>query len=430
MGIFLVGSLLCGLATSIEQLIAFRAVQGLGAAGVHPVVQTIAGDIFSLQERARIQSVMSTVWAVGAVLGPVLGSIIVSVTTWRWVFWINIPISLLAALVLAVSFHERVEKQRHQLDYLGAGILTAGIAALLLALVEGGQSGFGSPLVLGLLLGAGLLLALFLWVETQAPEPIVPLGLLRHRLLGLTSLGGLLVGGCMYSNSSFVPLFVQGAQGRTPLDVAWVMGSMSVVWTVGTVFGGQMLIRSGIRASVIGGMAVTSVGAVLLARLSLDTPFLAVVASAVVVSLGLGWTSIAHVVAVQTAVNWEQRGVATALQQFFRAIGGTLWVSVGGAALSATMVTGLAGAGMQFGGGTAGRAREMNSLLDPTSRALLPPEQGQLLAQVLGDGLHQVFLLYLVAAVAGLITAAFLPSGGMAEHAAAPVAEPARLANR
>src|SRR5207237_459602 len=136
------------------------------------------------------------------------------------------------------------------------------------------------------------------------------------------------------------------------------------------------------------------------------------------------------VVAVQTAVNWEQRGVATALQQFFRAIGGTLWVSVGGAALSATMVTGLAGAGMQFGGETAGRAREMNSLLDPTSRALLPPEQGQLLAQVLGDGLHQVFLLYLVAAVAGLITAAFLPSGGMAEHAAAPVAEPARLANR
>jgi len=330
MGIFLVGSLLCGLATSIEQLIAFRAVQGLGAAGVHPVVLTIAGDIFSLQERARMQSVMSTVWAVGAVLGPVLGSIIVSVTTWRWVFWINIPISLLAVLVLAVSFRERLAKQRHQLDYLGAAVLTAGIAALLLALVEGGQSGFASPHVLGLLLGAGGLLALFLWVETRAAEPIVPLGLLRHRLLGLTSLGGLLVGGCMYCNSAFIPLFVQGAQGRTPLDVAVTMGSMSVLWTVGTVFGGQILLRSGVRASVIGGMVVTIVGAVLLTRLALDTPFLVVVGSAIVVNIGLGWTSIAYVVAVQTAVSWEQRGVATALQQFFRAIGGTLWVSAGG----------------------------------------------------------------------------------------------------
>src|SRR5262249_29773003 len=187
--------------------------------------------------------------------------------------------------------------------------------------------------------------------------------------------------------------------------------------TVGTVFGAQLLIRKGFRATTVAGMVITSLGALLLTQLALDTPLPVVVASAVVVSIGLGFTTMAQTVASQTAVTWEQRGVATAFQQFFRAIGGTLWVSVEGAALSATMVAGLADTGTQLSGSLTGRTSELNALLDPASRALLPPAQAHLLAQVLGDGLHQVFLLYLVAAVAGLITAVFLPSGGMAEHA-------------
>jgi MFS family permease len=321
MGIFLLGSLLCGLATSMEQLIVFRAVQGLGAAGINPIVLTIAGDLFSLEERARIQSVLSTMWAVGAVLGPLVGSLIVSVTTWRWVFWMDLPIGLVVTAILATSFHEQVVAKRHQIDYLGAALLTGGITALLLALVEGGQSGFDTLLVLGLLAGAAVLLTLFVWVESRAPEPIVPLNLLRHRLLGLTSLGGLLVGACMYSNASYLPLFVQGGQGGSPRDVAWVTGTMSVLWTIGTVFGGQLLIRKGFRATVIAGMVITSLGALLLTQLALDTPLPVVVASGVVVSIGLGFTTIAQTVASQTAVTWEQRGVATALQQFFRASG-------------------------------------------------------------------------------------------------------------
>src|SRR5205823_389765 len=157
MAIFVVGSLLYALASSMEHLIVLRAVQGLGAAAINPIVLTIAGDLFSMQVRARIQSVLSTVWAIGAALGPLLGSIIVT----------------------------------------------------------------------------ALLLSLFVWVESRAPEPVVPLNLLRHRLLGLTSVGGLLVGACMYSNAAYLPLFVQGGQGGSPRDVAWVTGTMSVLWTVG-----------------------------------------------------------------------------------------------------------------------------------------------------------------------------------------------------
>src|SRR5262249_30530735 len=163
---------LCGLADSMERLIAFRAVQGLGAAGIYPIATTIAGDLFTFKERARIAGVMSSVWAMGGIAGPVVGSFIVSQTTWRWVFWVNVPISLSMALVLALSLREQVAARRHQIDYLGAGLLTAGIAGLLFALVHGGQTSLLSPLVLALVGGSVLLLALFLWVESRASEPV------------------------------------------------------------------------------------------------------------------------------------------------------------------------------------------------------------------------------------------------------------------
>jgi EmrB/QacA subfamily drug resistance transporter len=428
--LFVLGSLLCGLATSMEQLIAFRAVQGLGAGGILPITITIAGDLFLMEQRAKIQGIISGVWGIAAILGPLAGSLIVSQTTWRWVFWINVPIGFVTTAVLVATFHERPVSRRHQLDWLGAALLMAGIAALLLALVEGGQTGFATPLVLGLLGTAAVLLALFTAVELRAPEPVLPFELLRHRVLGLSSLEGFVLGACVYSASSYLPLFVQGAQMGGPREVAWVAAAISVAWTGGSLLGSRVLLKMGYRSAAMVGMGIISAGGLLLMALRVDTPLSVVAVAGLVLGVGLGVCSTAFTVVVQTAVGWEQRGVATATQQFFRAIGGTLWVSVQGAALSATVAAGLVSAGMQMGNGEVVRMSDLNTMLEPSARLALSEEQIRLLAQVLEAGLHQVFVLLLAIALVGLGLAWLLPRGrlGSAEEAApAPVV---RLTNR
>jgi len=411
--LFVLGSALCGLATSMEQLILFRAVQGIGAGGIYPITLTIAGDVFSFEERAHFQGILSTAWAVGAIAGPGIGSAIVSLTTWRWVFWINVPIGVITAIIVVASVQEHVARRRHQIDYLGAALLTAGIAALLLALIEGGQTGFAQPLVLGLLAAATLLLALFVWAETRAPEPVLPLGMLRDRLLGLTSLGAFVLGAAMYTNGSYVPLFIQGVQGGSPWDVGWVAASMSVCWTLGTFLAARLLPKAGVRAVSLLGMGLIALGALILTMLGPDSSVMAVGVASVAINFGLGITSLAFIVVVQSAVGWEQRGVATAVQQFARNIGGTVWVSVEGAALAA-VTAGSAAAGLSAGA----RPEELNVLLEPAARAALAPEQAHALAAVLGTGLHQVFWLYLLIALAGLAAVALLPGGSMADQAA------------
>src|SRR5581483_3938305 len=271
-GLFVVGSLLCGLSGSIEQLIVFRALQGLGAGGILPITITIAGDLFQGPDRARIQGLISSVWGLAAILGPLAGSFIVLHATWHWAFWINVPIGFLTISVLARTFHERPVATRHQLDWLGAALLMAGVAALLLALGDHGQGAVSRETVVGLLVAAAVLLALFAVVELRTAEPVVPFSLLRDRVLGLASLGGFVLGACIYSASTYLPLFVQGAQARGPADVAWVSAAISVAWTGGSLIGSRVLVRVGFRAAALLGMGVISAGAALLLGLGRDTP--------------------------------------------------------------------------------------------------------------------------------------------------------------
>ena len=407
MTIFVIGSLLCGLARSMEQLIAFRALQGLGAGGLLPITITIAGDLFQGEERAKIQGYISAVWGLAAILGPLVGSLIVTRAAWPWVFWINVPIGVTTATILALTLRERAQTHAVQIDYGGAILLTAGIAALLFALVDSGQAGLGAAhLVLLFLLAAGLL-AGFVWVERRVPQPILPLGLFRHRVLTLTNLGALVLGGCIYSSSAYLPLFVQGVQGGSQFQVALVSASISVAWTMGSIVGSRLLLRASMRAASLVGLGLVSVASVGLVRLEPETPLYLVMLVGLVLGLGLGVTSTTFIVVVQTVVAWEQRGLATALQQFCRAIGGTLWVSIQGAALSAAVTGALASSSGPTAG--TGRLPDINAILDPGLRAMLPAEQLRALASVLGGGLHQVFVLYLLLALIGVVLAAFLP---------------------
>ncbi|HEY7064380.1 MAG TPA: MFS transporter [Chloroflexota bacterium] len=412
LGVFCLGSLLCGLAPSMELLIAFRAVQGLGAGGMMTVGTTLAGDLFPGDERPKIQGLISTVWGVASIAGPAVGSLIVLNTSWRWVFWINLPVGLLAAAILAATVHERVERQRQEVDYAGAALLTLGIGALLVGLVEGGERGFATPRVLGLFAASAALVALLAWVEARREAPVVPHRLLRQRLLGLASLAAALLGACIYSSSTYLPLLVQGAQGGSAADVAWVSGTSSFAWTCGSIGVGRVLVRRGFRGAALGGMTILSLGGVLLTLLDLDTPLRLVIATSAVVGLGMGvmWTTL--IVMVQGAVGWAQRGAVTGTLQFFQAIGGTLGVSIQGAVLSAALGAGLIAAGIATDASApvAGRgSATLNAMLDPATHAAMPPDQARTLAAVLMAGLHEVFLLYLATALLGLIVVALLP---------------------
>jgi EmrB/QacA subfamily drug resistance transporter len=408
MSIFALGSLLCGLASSMEQLIVFRALQGLGAGGLLPIAITIAGDLYHGEERAKIQGYISGVWGLAAILGPLVGSVIVARASWPWVFWINLPIGATTAAILGLTLRERPQARAVQVDYLGAALLTAGIAALLLGLMDSGQAGQPAPRVLGLFGLAAGLLAAFVAVEQRVPQPMVPLGLFRQRLLAVTSLGALVLGGCIYSASAYLPLFVQGAQGGSQWQVAAVSAAISLAWTTGSIVGGRLLLRVHVRAAAVAGLALVSAGGVGLVLLAVHTPLPLVMVVGALLGLGLGVTSTTFIVVVQTAVGWEQRGVATALQQFCRAIGGTLWVSVQGAALSASVARAVDSAAL------GARLPAVNAVLEPGLRATLSPEEWRALAGLLQGGLHQVFVLYLLLALAGLAIVVFLPARPLA----------------
>ncbi len=334
LGVFIVGSALSGMASSMPQLILFRALQGLGAGAMQPIALTIIGDIFTLEERGRVQGLFGAVWGVAGIIGPFVGGVIVQVLSWHWVFFINVPFGLAAAAVLTFALHEKVEKRRHSLDFGGAALLSAGVLALLASSQRRELAMIGVP--------AGLaLLGLFVWVEGRVAEPLIPLSLLRRREMAVTSVLGALMFAGMYACFSYVPLFVQGVQGASPSQAGAAVAPMVVSWPIASALGGRLLSRLGFRLLVRGGLALAALGAVGLAvSLKTDSPLIVPQAAMTVFGAGLGFANTALLIAVQTSVGWTLRGVATAATLFFRNVGGALAVGMMGALLASELTRG------------------------------------------------------------------------------------------
>src|SRR5205085_285543 len=332
--VFLIGSAACGAAQSMEQLIIFRAVQGLGAGAVLPIVLTIIGDIFELRERARVQGFFSGVWGLSSIIGPALGGVIVDHFSWRWVFYINIPFGLLSAFLLIITLKENVERKQRSIDYLGTLTLTFGIIALLFALLQGGVTWAWTSLPsLGLFALAVVLIALFLFQETRASEPILPLTLFSNRIIAISSIGGVVLGVVLFGVTSYVPLFVQGVKGGTATSAGITLGPLLVAWPIAATLSGKIILRYGYRlTAVVGAMLVAiGVGLVMLLQVGSTLPY--IVIAMLVIGTGLGLMSTAFVISVQNAVPWNVRGVATASTQFFPTIGGTVGVALMGTIL-------------------------------------------------------------------------------------------------
>ncbi|HWE63909.1 MAG TPA: MDR family MFS transporter, partial [Chloroflexota bacterium] len=271
-GLFLLGSVLSGAASSMVLLIVFRAIQGLGAGAVQPVTITIIGDIFSLEQRARIQGVFSSVWGISAVVGPLLGGFLVDDVGWRWIFYLNLPVGILAVAMIWRYFHERPTARRHTLDLAGASLLTGALSAILLLLIEGGQAWpwlSAQTLVLALVTVVGLLL--FVGVERRAAEPVFPLDLFRSRIIVVSSIGMCFAGALMMAVTFEVPLFVQGVLGEDALHGGLALAPMTLGWPLAAAFSGRLALRFGYRSTSVAGLACCVVGIGLLLTLTVQS---------------------------------------------------------------------------------------------------------------------------------------------------------------
>src|SRR5215203_1714613 len=311
--VFMLGSVLSGMAGTMTQLIAYRAVQGFGAGALVPLAMTIIGDVYTVEERARMQAFFSGVWGISSVVGPIVGGFITDQLSWRWVFYINVPFGILAAVIMQLSLKEPKRNTRPSIDYAGAALLMASITLLMLALVEGGATlrEFASGRNVALLAVAGLLGALFLYVERRAQDPIVPLGLFRNRVVVVSVVAGFLAGVAMFGAISFVPLFAQGALGSTATEAGSLLTPLMLSWVSMSIVGGRLLLKVGYRPTCIVGFVFLTVGFVFLSLFGRETMRFWLYFDLVLIGAGLGLTMLTLLIAVQQSVERAQLGIAT-----------------------------------------------------------------------------------------------------------------------
>jgi EmrB/QacA subfamily drug resistance transporter len=329
--IFMVGSLLAGLAWSMTSLIFFRLIQGIGAGAIQPVTITVVGDLYKLEERAKVQGVLASVWAVSAVIGPLAGGIIVDHFSWAWIFWINLPLGILTIAGLGLFLKETIEPRSIKIDYLGTLLFSISIISLLVLLTETDAS----PTIL---IGLGVIFvitgALFLLQEGRAPEPIISIALWTRRLIATSNAVTLLAGMALIGLTTVLPIYVQGVMGRSPLVAGFTLTALIVGWPLAVVLTTRLFRLFGIRRTLRVGSLMFPFGATFLLFLTPDSsPILAGIGS-FFMGFGMGLISLTSIVLVQDSVEWSMRGSATASIIFSRSLGNTLGATALGSLLN------------------------------------------------------------------------------------------------
>ncbi|MEK4062329.1 MFS transporter [Paenibacillus borealis] len=405
--VFLLGSLLCGISQSMEQLIIFRGIQGIGAGALIPMTFTIIGDIYSIKERAKTQGLLSSVWGISSLVGPLLGGYVVDYLSWRWVFVFNLPFGLLSIIFISRYLKEERVRRKTKIDVAGVLLFAAGMGALLFGLTTGGQNlPWTSPLLLAILGAAILLLVVFLFVERRAPEPMLPLTLFSVRNIAVSTGANLLVSTLIIGLSTYVPLWVQGVFGKSAALSGLLLAPMSVGWMLGSIAGGRMILRSGSRRTGMLGLALISIGAIGLAFMNGDSSQLLLLCLMLFCGVGFGYASTVFTIIAQSSVEHEQRGASTALNTFTRSLGQTVGVAIFGSWLNLTIDRRLA---EQPGSAVTGD--DINTLLNPHGGSTLTGEAWSSLHGALEGGLHSLFVVMAAFAVLSLIISSGLRSG-------------------
>jgi EmrB/QacA subfamily drug resistance transporter len=418
---FLIGSALSGASQTITQLILFRAVQGLGAGGLIPLTMTITGDIYTLRERANMQGLFSGVWGLASILGPLAGGFITDHWSWRWVFYINIPFGLAAAIVVGITLIEPKRTDHPVIDYAGATWLTIAVTLLLVALVESGEPrGWAHPLMWLPIIGTVAFGCLFVRAERRAKEPIVPFSLFQNRIIAVGSLISFLIGASMFGAITFIPLFVQGALGGTATQAGLLLTPFLLGWMLLSTVGGRLFFRIGYRATILSGLVLLAASSAALVTFGQGTPRAALMIDVAVMGCGMGLVMFALIVTMQNAVDRGRLGIATSLNQFARSIGQTLGVAAMGMVMTISLMAHLADIQR-----TSGRPPEEvaqvvhnpSALIDPIARAQLPPELFSAMQSALGGALRRVFIVGLIFAGLALVVGFLLPKARRASKA-------------
>ncbi len=343
--IFLVASVLCGLAWSMVSLIVFRALQGVGAGAVLPMGQTIIGDIYSVAERARVTGYVAGVWAASSVIGPTLGGIFSDYVSWRWIFFVNIPIAIAAMVVLQRSFHESVERKRHRVDYAGAALLAIGGSLLVLGLLEGGVAWvWDSPTSITVLGLAVLLLVVFAYVESRAAEPILPMWIFRERVLIGANATALCVGVILIGLTSYVPLYAQAVLGHGAVVAGFAVAALTLGWPIAASLSGRIYLRVGFRNCALFGTIFAIAGSALLVSVGPGSSVWRIAFACWVIGLGMGFIASPVLIAAQQSADWQTRGVVTGTNLFARSVGSAVGVAVFGAIANAAVTARIGGA--------------------------------------------------------------------------------------
>jgi EmrB/QacA subfamily drug resistance transporter len=425
--VFLVGSALCGLSQSLDQLIAFRALQGLGGGGLMVSAQAAIGDVVPPRERGRYTGLFGGVFGLASIAGPLLGGFLTGHLSWRWIFYVNLPLGVFALFVLGATLPAAAQRVHHKVDYLGTALLAGGVSAIVLATSLGGNSyAWGSPFIVGLGILGVLLLTAFPFAERKAAEPVLPLRLLANPVFSVTSAVGFVVGFALFGAVTYLPLFLQVVKGATPtgsgLQLVPLMGGLLVT----SIVSGQIITRTGrYKPFPIAGTAVMAIGLYMLSTLDPTSSRTSIFVFMFVLGLGLGMVMQVLVLAVQNAVDYSDLGVATSGATLFRSIGGSLGTAVLGAIFSNRLANELRSVFPASAAGHAGTGAQVS----PKAIAHLPPVLRSGYLHAFTNSLSTVFLVACAFALAAFVLSWFIrqlplretvASADLAETFAAP----------
>ncbi|WP_274652799.1 MDR family MFS transporter [Paenibacillus humicola] len=420
MGLFLVGSALCGLSHDMTQLIVFRAIQGIGAGALMPIAMTIIGDIFPPDRRGKMQGLFGAVFGLSSVIGPAVGGFIVDHLAWQWIFYINLPFGVLAALVISMALKESKGTEKKKIDWGGAATLTGAIVSFLLAIEMGGSSqgdgggmkhyAWDSPQILGLFAASAALLLIFLWIESKVKEPIIPLKLFSIRTISVSSIVGFLMGMGMFGAITYIPLFSQGVIGTSASNSGYILTPLMLSLIASSIIGGRLITRLSYRVIVVSSLAIMAVGYLFMSQMTVNTSSLELILYMIIVGLGMGALMPVLTIASQSSVGHELRGVATSTTQFTRSIGGTVGVAIMGVFMTNKLTSGIGAIRSDYSSIPDAQFAQLanpQALLQPEVRTSIPANLLHSLQSILNDSITSVFVIGVIVILIALVSGFF-----------------------
>lgn len=398
--IFLIGSSLCGISQTMYQLIAFRAVQGLGAGSIFTVTYTIVGDVFSLSERAKVQGWLSTVWGIASLAGPFLGGFLIDYLSWHWIFFINIPFGIMSIILIQKNLKENFERKKHKIDYAGTAALSASIIALLYGVLVGGESrSFYSLTIVVCLVITIIFLIVFYFIEKKAEEPIIPFDIFTKTNI-IVNIISFLASAVLIGADVYMPIYMQNVLGFGATISGVSMAPMSVAWLMSAVILGKAIPKHGERVVIALSTTILVVSCALLPTLTVSSPLLLVIIYITIMGFGFGGSFTTLTIVVQSSVDYSKRGAATASNSLVRTLGQTIGVGVFGSMFNLSIVKYFSKLGIQ--------GVEPNNLYSAAS-----VNYGVSIDQIkasLHSGLYSVFILLIILTVVCLTLSFILPN--------------------